>query len=192
MTTRKSLIVALPLVAAFAGSSAFSQDISSMLANRKAFGLGAGLGWYLPSNGTIKSAFGKSVFKYGLDLGPGPHISNGKIGPSVSFLTASNGSNKLMALSGMIAFETRLTTQKNATFIPYAKVGAGLAYEDYTFNNAGTHYSGKQLVPTAELKLGVIFDRNWELYAAYDLYSSTRGFDPSGINISLSYTFLRF
>ncbi len=184
---------ALPIVGLlFVGASiASAQDLAHFDANHNEFGVGVSAGYFLPSDTKIQSVLGKDIFKFGLDLGPAPKISDGRFGPSLAALSISNGGQNITVLAGMISYNFPIP-ELNKNFEPYVKAGLGGAYADYTFNYAGSHYAAKKLLPIAQLKAGIIFDKNYELSLAYDWLGSTDGFNFSGLNISLSYTVFRF
>lgn len=172
-------------------ADALAQNLSHFDATHDEFGVGPSVGVFLPTDTKIQSIFGSSIFKFGVSLGPAPKLSADKFGPSLAVVDVSNGGQHVTVLAGMVSYNLAIPSPSKR-FLPYVKLGVGGSYADYSFNYGVNHYSAKKILPVVQAEAGIVFERNWELSAAYDWIGSTDGFNFSGLSISLTYTVFRF
>jgi hypothetical protein len=74
---------------------------------------------------------------------------------------------------------------------PYFRFGGGFAYTDYAINTNAGRMSGSKFLPTGMAELGVVFINRIRLAARYNWFQETDDLSFRGLELSLSYVFVR-
>jgi len=168
--------------------AALVTTVASAMAQQLAITVGASL--YAPTNGTIRSIFGNKI-EPGIGLSPFSAPSGLSFQPSVGFISVDANGNKL----ALVPLDWVLQGGINIPLTgiqPYFKIGPGIAYVDYAFNEGATHYSNKTFAIGGTATAGVLFAQRWRLEGSYNLLAKVNGFDFSGFSASVEYAIYKF
>lgn len=144
--------------------------------------LGVSAGTYMPTNSTIRRAFGDNVFNYGISP-MGAQAASGSSAPSIEFQSANNNGNRLFIGSLTYGYQ-KLFGDTSAVVVPYGRVFVGGTYFDYGIDQPGGRQSGKKFGTTGGAELGIVISNRLRLSAKYNFYSKVDGFDFQGLTLS--------
>ncbi|HVT11692.1 MAG TPA: outer membrane beta-barrel protein [Fimbriimonadaceae bacterium] len=152
--------------------------------------LGLEAGAYFPTDRTIRNVFGSTLPRFGISF-----ISNNqpnKLKPSLNFavIGANKDGNRFLAIP-VTAGVGQQYGGANSGARPYWRVGAGLAYFDYSIDptNSGTAIAATKVGFTAVGEVGVLLSERVRLSASYNYFSKQDDFDFSGFDIKVSFLF---
>jgi hypothetical protein len=144
---------------------------------------------YFPQQGVMREAFGDSITFLGVTLSQNNLETKWAVKPDFGVFAASQHGNRLMIIP-VTAQISRLFGQPGDATRPYVKFGAGLAYFDYSIHEDGISTNPKikesKIGSTAMAEVGMILSDRIRIFAGYNVYSKTRGFDFSGFQIGAS------
>lgn len=161
-------------------------------------GIGVGAGLYFPSDSRVRNDLSSSLLSVGFHLGSTEGISNGKFGADFGLVSGHQNGNSFDLFQLLYGYEQTLGgnggqgSKDGMDLVPYFKIGAGLAYADYSMTDSQGHFSGKRILPTAKFEVGTIFAKKLRLSAAYDTFASTDGFNFGGVELKLTYDVFSF
>lgn len=153
--------------------------------------LGANIhgGVFIPSDTVLRDVFGDSWFNWGISPGVIKTINGMKIDWDFAITSKGSGDNKIAILRPTFGVTLGLGVGPVA---PYAAARTGLAYVDYAFDIPGGRLSGKRLVPTTNIEVGIMFGGRLGISARYDWVQSIQGVGYSGFSLQAVYQVLRF
>lgn len=159
---------------------------------------GVDVGFYRPTSGEIRDAFGDSLFRFGLRPFENRITKDWKFAVDVTILSARSGDDRLLAIPLTFGF-TRSFGNPEDTAIPFVQVAAGPAYYDYAIGRdveaEGTtteRVKDRKWGSNVNLEAGVMFNRRFSVSVRGDWYSKTDDFDFSGVSLTLSYAAFRW
>jgi hypothetical protein len=157
-------------------------------ASAQSFNTGFSAGIYLPTNGTIRDAFGSQIMRFGFANVGSQRTGNFKIGTELDIISANRNGNRLFIVPFTLGAEQQLSGDQNATARSYIKPFAGLAYMDYGVTVGATRNESKVLRFTYGAEFGVVVSDHLRLAARYNVFPKTGGFDFSGLNLSATFS----
>lgn len=147
------------------------------------------IGIFYPTSRECRDIFGDKIYPIGIGPGSVQRPEANKLSPDISVLSASKNGNKFFLGSVTYGYEVHYG-EKNSSQVPYARLAAGGAYYDYSFNRtSGTHYSSKTFGGTAYGEVGVVFNNKTTLSARYSYYQKKDDLDFSGLSLSVGIQF---
>lgn len=181
---RKSMIALVPMTALAIAGSAHAQS------DQQDLNFGGTVGYYMPTNSVIKSAFGKSVINYGIGPVGNRRPSSGSVTPSLEFISASKDGNKLFIGTFTYGYEMHLADDHSMT-VPYIRGFGGLSYFDFGIDQIGGRESGKRFGYTGGAEAGLVIANRLRLSARYNFFSKVDGFDFNGLTLSATYALFK-
>jgi hypothetical protein len=155
------------------------------------FDIGASAGFFLPSSGEVRGAFGSSIFKFGIGGVGRQSTGNLKMGTQLDFITANKNGNRMFIAPFTFNVEQALSLDQSSNIVPYVKAFAGLAYIDYGITRGGLRFDEKVIRPTYGIEGGVVVTDRIRLSARYNMFPKTGGFDFSGLTVAATISLLR-
>lgn len=152
-------------------------------------GLSLSAGFYVPTNGAIRDAFGSSIFHFGFGGSAPTRTGNLQMGTQLDFITASKNGNRLFMAPLTYNVEQQLTMDPNATVKPYVKGFAGIAYIDYGISVGIDRFESRVFRPTFGGELGIVLSDHLRVSARYNFFSKADGFDFSGLTVGATFGF---
>jgi len=147
-------------------------------------------GAYFPSNTVIRSVFGSTLPRVGIDF-----INNSapdKLKPSFSFsvIGASKDGNRFLAIPATVGLGQQYGPS-GTNVRPYWRVGAGLAYFDYSIDptDSGNPTAANKLGFAAVGEIGILLSDRVRLSASYNYFTKQDSFDFSGFDLTVSFLF---
>jgi len=176
-------------VAAFAAGAAVA---SAQNPDNSGTYLGLEAGAYFPSNTVIRNVFGSTLPRVGLDF-----INNSapdKLKPSFNFaiIGASKDGNRFLAIPVTIGLGQQYGAP-GTSVRPYWRVGAGLAYFDYSIDptNSGNPIAANKVGFTGVGEVGILLSDRVRVSASYNYFTKQDDFDFSGFDLKVSFLFWR-
>jgi hypothetical protein len=152
--------------------------------------LGLEAGAYFPTDTVIRNVFGSTLPRIGLNF-----INNSapeKMKPSFNFavISANKDGNRFLA----IPFTVGLGKQYGSLgtgMRPYWRVGAGVAYFDYSIDpsGGGIPTAARRFGFTAVGEVGMLVSDRVRLSASYNYFSKQDDFNFSGFDLKISFLF---
>ncbi len=156
------------------------------------FGIKAGL--YMPTQSLTRDIFGSTIFVVGLSFDDFSRQAD-KWRPTVDFdfISGRKDGNKFFA-APVMASMGRVFGSPDDDFRPFVRIGAGLAYFDYSINHPDTseRFSTKRLGFGGSAEAGFFINDKFRLSAKYVLFSKTDEFDFSGLQMTATYNVFKF
>ncbi|MEZ0326848.1 MAG: hypothetical protein ACAH95_13190 [Fimbriimonas sp.] len=149
------------------------------------FDLGASVGIFMPSSGTIRNAFGSQILKFGFGGVGQQSTGNLKIGTEFDIMSANKNGNRLLIMPFVFTGEQQLAME--GAVRPYIKPFAGLAYIDYGINVPGGRKESKVIRVTYGLEGGIVLSQKLRLSARYSMFQNS-GFDFNGLTLSATFS----
>lgn len=176
-------MMALGLVCAVAAPAMAQQQ-----EDRSTYLAGAG-SIYFPSQAAMRRAFDDSVKFLGITFSQNNLETRWAVKPDFGVFSTSQNGNRLTIVP-VTAQLSRLFGEPGQGARPYVKVGAGVAYFDYSIHEDGISTNPKikesKLGTTLSGEVGMILSDRIKIFGGYNWYSKTRGFDFSGFQIGAS------
>ncbi|MBS1720546.1 MAG: hypothetical protein JST35_08890 [Armatimonadetes bacterium] len=184
------LALALPMVLA-AGAFAQTSEGEPKKDDRNLY-LGAVGTTFFPTQARFKAAFGKQLNALGATFTANNMDYNWKVRPDFGFVNFTGGASNRLILVPVRASISKIFAQPGDSFQPYARFLAGAAYTDYRITEGLNTTTGRQILPSVGGELGVILAQRIRIYASYDWYAKTKGFDFSGASLGIVVSVIRF
>jgi hypothetical protein len=179
-------LIALAALAALVGN-AQAQD-------NKSFSLGVSAGLFFPTDSEIRDIFGESIFRWGITPFADRNVGRWKVFTDIGLVHTENDDDRFLLIPAVVGIETRWGDRETDQAVPYARLGAGITYMDYSIERPSTmvRHRARKFGTTALGEVGVILHDRLRVSASYNWFSKTDGFDFSGLNLSATYTVARF
>jgi hypothetical protein len=172
-------------IAALAASAAVA---SAQNPDKTGTYLGLEAGAYFPTDPVIRDVFGSSLPRFGINF-----INNSqptKMKPSFNFsvIGASKDGNRFLCIP-LTAGVGQQYGSPGSGARPYWKVGAGIAYFDYSIdpNNTGFPTSARKFGFTAVGEAGVLISERIRISASYNYFAKQDDFNFSGWDLKVSF-----
>lgn len=151
--------------------------------------VGIEAGAYFPTDAVIKSAFGSTLPRIGINF-----INNRrpeKFKPQINFgiIGANRNGNRFLAVPVTLGIGQQMGNPSSSTQ-PYWRVGAGAAYLDYSIDPSGTgvgRITNQRVAFTGIAEVGVLLSDRVRLSAAYNYFSKADDFNFTGYEIKVSF-----
>jgi hypothetical protein len=155
--------------------------------------IGATVGLYMPSSSTIRNAFSDTIFTWGISPVAFGRPPAGKITPSINLIAASENGSSFFLIPVTAGYEYHFgeTAGKQTTILPFARIEAGLAYMNFAVNTPGGRADGSEVGLTGDVELGVQISQSVTLSARYYLFQQENGLSFNGLQLGLTFGFLR-
>ena len=155
--------------------------------------LGVEAGVYFPTDPTIRDVFGTSVAKVGFNYGNfGRQADKWRLTGNFNFISANKDGSRFF-LVPVTAAVGRMFGQPGDNSRPYVRVGAGLAYMDYSVEVSSVdRRRARKILPTAGAEVGVVIGDRLRLAGTYNWFAETDGLDFTGFQLTLGYSLIRF
>jgi hypothetical protein len=168
-------------------TASFAQSTDQIL-------LGVTAGWYLPTGSALRDAFGSQIFTIGFTPVATGRPSSGSITPSFNIIGASKDGSNFLLIPVTLGYEYHFgSDDANATTVPYARLEGGISYYNFSIDEGGpTNVEGNSRfgwVGAAEL--GISLNKTIKLNASYYLFEKESGIDFSGIQLGVTFGFIR-
>jgi hypothetical protein len=192
------LNIALVGIAAACVSNAVAQEDKKD--ERPYFGIK--VGFFMPSNGETRDMFGSTVFAFGISMDDfSRQPDKWRLTADIDFITGRHDpddndlfpENKFFALP-LTASIGRVFGADSSKMRPYVRIGAGVAYMDYSVTrpSTGERFSAKRGVPTANAEAGIFISDRIRVAARYDWFAKVDEFDFSGLQLTATFNLIRF
>lgn len=153
--------------------------------------LGLEAGAYFPSDRVIRDVFGSTLPRIGINF-----INNNrpeKFKPSFNFavIGANKDGNRFLAIPVTVGVGQQLGGE-NASTRPYWRVGAGVAYLDYSIDTSGTganRIDNNRISFCGVAEGGILLSERVRVSAAYNYFQKADDFNFSGWEIKVSFLF---
>lgn len=151
--------------------------------------LGLEAGAYFPTDSVIKDVFGATLPRIGINF-----INNNqpnKLKPQFNFavIGASRNGNRFLAIPVTAGVGQQFGNTGSSTR-PYYRVGAGVAYLDYSIDATGSNrIQNSRVAFCANAEAGILLSERIRLSAAYNYFSKSDDFNFSGYELKLSFLF---
>ena len=157
---------------------------------RQRFTLGPEVGFYLPSSGRTREAFGSTWFNYGISFRPIELIpQKGRLSFDLNIVSTSGSGRRALLIPASIIYKRALTNgEPGKGFRLYTGASAGLLIADLRSDNHNVH-SGFRGGAAGSLLLGTTITTKAFVEVRYNLFSKIKGYDLSGFGISTGYRF---
>lgn len=185
---------AIGVALAALGTSAFAQNEEKKEPKKAKFNIGVKGGVYLPSQSLMKDVFGSSIFVFGLSFDDfSRQADKWRLTLDFDFISGREDDDKFFA-APVTASVGRVFGTPEDDFRPFVRVGAGVAYFDYSITNpdSGERFSTKRLGFGGDVEVGFFINDKFRLSAKYLLFSKTDDFDFSGLQITATYNIFKF
>lgn len=156
--------------------------------------LGATAGWYIPTGGILRDAFGAQIFTIGLTPVATSRPSSGSLTPSFNIIGADKNGSKFLLIPVTLGYEYHFTGDDNNTSstIPYARLEGGAAYYNYDIQTGpGTSASASRFGWVADAELGLMLNKTIHVSAKYYIFQQQSGIDFNGFQLGVTFGFLR-
>jgi hypothetical protein len=189
MTLNKGLTLGLLGIAAMATSGMAQQQQGDTNQNF----LGIEGGFFMPTDSVMRGLFGTSVPALGFSVGnQGNQADKWRLTANFNFVSANKDGNRFFILPVTAAIG-RIFGDTKQSMRPYVRVGVGMAYMDYSLNiGPGNTPAAKRFAPVGNAEVGVIIGERFRIAAAYYWLQKVNNLDFSGLQLTLSYSVLRF
>lgn len=166
------------------------------LASDKPFLLSPVVGWYFPTDGKTKDAFGDNWFSIGVTLNfealgwkkSSINSGNVKLYPFFGYIHASEGNNAAHIVPIGLEARWNLAREEDATIKPYWGLGAALYGVKFHDRDAGVESNWRGTFG-GRLMAGTDITKWFNIEAAYHLISDVKGYDFSGFSVRGKVTF---
>lgn len=185
---------AIGVAIAVLGTSAFAQNEENKEPKKAKFNIGVKGGVYLPSQSVMKDVFGSSIFVFGLSFDDfSRQADKWRLTLDFDFISGREDGDKFFA-APVMASVGRVFGSPGDDFRPFVRVGAGVAYFDYSITNPDSNerFSTKRLGFGGDVEVGFFLNDKFRLSAKYLLFSKADDFDFSGLQITATYNVFKF
>lgn len=155
------------------------------------FGLGGSAGVFFPTSSVLRDKFGSSVTSIGISPSDESLPSAARIFTDISVLSANRSGNRFLVIPATIGFGKTFGKPADVSR-PYARVGVGIAYFDYSISHEGRRRSDRNFGAAADAEVGVLVGGRLRLSARYYFLSERDGFNFNGLELAVKYTLFRF
>ena len=156
--------------------------------------LGVKAGVYLPTDSEIRDIFGSLIFVIGLSFDDfSRQADKWRLTVDFDFITGEKDGNKFFA-APVTASIGRVFGSPEDEFRPYVRLGAGVAYFDYSITRPSTseRFSTKRGGFGADVEVGFFVGDKFRLSAKYVWFSKVDDFDFGGLQLTATYNILKF
>jgi len=138
----------------------------------------------------MRDLVGSSFLQFGFSPSVGVNSAKFSVRPELSFLGGSGNGNRFSIFAIPITAVMPLGSSGGTT--PYIAIGAGPTYYDYNITRPGpTNFRGRGVGFISHAEAGMVFGDRMRLSARYNMLSEKDGFNFNGIQIGLSWQFIR-
>ncbi|MCW5937087.1 MAG: hypothetical protein KIT11_07265 [Fimbriimonadaceae bacterium] len=172
-----------------AGTLALAMAVSALAQDN--YG-GVSVGFFLPSDSTLRDRLGASWFSFGASRIKVDGYKKRNIGFDWNGFSKERDGNKVFMLAGSIGLVQPIGMAGNMTR-PYFAVRGGLSYIDYAVDVTGVRReSAKRIGFNANAEVGINVGERFTVSARYDVMPSYDGLNFSGFSVQLQYGLVRF
>lgn len=152
-------------------------------------GIALEAGAYLPTSSALQDALGKQITTFSFGPGVIANPRQGTSSPEFAFITARKNGNKLFIVPLTLGYQKNLGAGPDSQFVPYVKVGAGIAYYDYSIrDSSGVKTAAKRFGLTSNVAVGLVISKRLTVQAQYNVFSKADGLDFNGLRLTASFT----
>jgi len=145
---------------------------------------------YYPIGSTLKNAFSSQILSFGFGPVDAVSSSKGRFRTGINFITASDHGNKMLLVPFSAIYERDFNPNESTTH-PYARLGAGVTYYDYSFRSGLKKYSNKALGASGFAELGINISGRLNLYGRFNAFNQKDGVNFNGWSLGISYGILK-
>jgi hypothetical protein len=157
------------------------------------YGIGVSAGDYMPTDSTIRGAFGDNIFTFGLSPVAFGRPGTGSVTPSFNIIGADKSGSNFLLIPVTLGYEYNFgDTTTKSTVVPYARVDAGVSYFNYHVITSGATINGSNVGGVADAELGVEILKDVRLSARYYLFTQESGLSFNGLSLNLTVGIFRF
>ncbi len=171
-----------------AALTVFSGAALAQNPNARGTYLGLEVGAYLPSDNSIKSAFGSTLPRIGINFINNQRPEMWKPMVNFSVIGANKNGNRFLLIPVTVGLGRQFGSD-NSSARPYIRAGAGLAYVSYAIGPTGSRVSDNTIQFTGAAEGGVLLSDRVRISAAYNYFPKQNGFDFSGWEVKVSFLF---
>ena len=152
--------------------------------------LGLEAGAYYPTDSLIRSIFGSTLPRVGINFINNSQPNRMKPSFDFSIIGANKNGNRFLAIP-VTAGVGQQYGVPGSSARPYWRVGAGAAYFDYSIDptNTGNPTSAHKVGFTAIGEVGVLLSERIRISASYNYFSKQDDFNFSGFDVKVSFLF---
>jgi hypothetical protein len=159
-------------------------------AEDKKFNISVKASALFPFDGDLRKAIGTGIPSFSFSPTADGELAGQRFEFDLGAFSRRDGGSKFFAAPLTYGLGIGLAP-RGSKVMPYVKVGAGLAYMDYSLEVNGKKVSTKRGVPVGTLEAGII-SGPWRVAAETLLGGSYDGFNFNGLQLSAAYRVLRF
>jgi outer membrane protein W len=155
-------------------------------AQKSTYTIGATVGYYFPSDSTIRKAMGSDIFIWGIQPLTFGRPKSNAIGLNINVIGADQNGSNFLLVPVTLGYEYHFG-DTNSTTVPYARLDVGGAFMNYSIATSGATISGSRIGGVAGAELGVEIQKNWRLSARYYVFTKENNLSFNGVQLTLSF-----